>query len=380
MMSLMTRNRRFRIDNLVGIMKGRSIVEKNLNLKSFWPHLKSKRGIKTSTFDWKPITTSKGNLATIDYHLKIPNIRRFFLSLMILMPVISFFLGCWQVKRLHWKNELISKCENNLAFEPMATIPDVLDPAVIPDFEYRRFKVKGHFDYSQEIFLGPRIKNGNVGYLVITPFIRKNGKPILIERGWIAKEKIVPSTRDTGYLSHLAFPQGEIEIEALFRSMPLKSVLQFDHEPGSRLFTVHDIPVMAEQTGALPIYCQMIFDLTDKPEWRPQNSDSSSWKFWKKSDKQVVEEEDLKFIKSHSNDETLQYQEFEFIEQGVPVAQLPKLKFSNNHLQYLITWFGLAFCSAGLLIYSIVKKGKYSSAEKIISAKRQNLDQNFRER
>lgn len=334
------------------------------------------RGVKTSTVDWKPIRGSKGNLATIEYQSKMPILRKFFLSLMIGMPVISFALGCWQVKRMNWKAELIARCENALAAEPMDELPAVIDPAVVKDFEYRRFKAKGHFDYSQEMFLGPRIKNGVLGYLVITPFVRENGKPILVERGWIHKDKVVPETRNSGYLSHLAFPAGEIEIVALFRSMPERSGLQFDHTDGSRLFNVHDVPKMAEQSGALPIYCQMIYDLSDHIEWRHEKealplklSYLNPLRMFKSS----APATDALFIASYDDDETLQYQEFEFVNEGVPIAAHPKLSFSNNHLQYLITWFGLSFCSAIALGYSFYKKQRYSTADKLIDAKRKDM-------
>ena len=89
---------------------------------------------------------------------------------MIAMPVISFVLGCWQVKRLNWKANLIAKSENALVQPPIDHLPPVLDPEVIPEFEYRKFKVKGHFDYDQEMFLGPRIKDGTPGYLVENHF------------------------------------------------------------------------------------------------------------------------------------------------------------------------------------------------------------------
>ncbi|KAK6200318.1 mitochondrial protein [Scheffersomyces amazonensis] len=343
------------------------------------------RTIKTSTMDWKPIKTGKGNLAILEQQAKSPILRRTLLGLMIAMPVISFALGCWQVKRLQWKTELITKGENALAQPAIEELPPNIDPSIIEEFQYRRFKCKGHFDYSQEIFLGPRIKNGEMGYFVITPFIRSSGgKPILVERGWIHKDKVVPESRKKGYLSHLAFPQGEIEIEALFRVMPEKSYLQFDHKKGERLFHVYDVPEMAEQTGCLPIYCQMIHDLSDHPEWR-HNAEEA-----KKSSNNItslfglispttpkggeIEDEGLG---EYSDDVTMQYQEFEFIKQGVPIAPTPKIKYSNNHLQYLVTWFGLSLCSTICLIYAFMKKGNFSTAEKVIEAKRKQMKKSF---
>lgn len=349
-------------------------------------YLVPRRNVKTSTVDWKPIRGLQGDLATLEHQSKTPKLRKFFFALLIAMPVISFGLGCWQVKRLDWKVKLIAKNEKALAAPVIEDVPTNLDPTVIAEeFEYRKFKLKGRFDYQQEMFLGPRIRNGDVGYLVVTPFVRSDGgKPILIERGWIRKEKVIPTTRNTGYLSHLAMPQGEIEIVALFRKMPRKHALHFDHEEGSRLFHTPDVLGMAQLTGSLPIYAQMIYDLLEHPDWKAANekekaSHSNSGSGWKHlfSRKKPVDE-DTKFITDElEHDSTLNYQEIEFINEGVPLAHTAKVKLSNNHLQYLVTWFGLSFCSAGLLLWMFYKNKNYSSADKIIAAKRKDMKNKF---
>lgn len=338
-------------------------------------HTFSRRGVKTPTIDWKPIKSSVTNLSKAENQSKSPVFRKFILGLMIAMPVISFFLGCWQVKRLRWKVELISRSEHLLAEPPLEGLPANLDPSVILEFEFRRFKVKGHFDYDKELFLGPRLRNGELGYLLITPFVRSDGgDPILIERGWIQKEKVIPTRRARGYLAHLAMPQGEIEIEAMFRMMPKKSTLQYDHEPGSRLFHIPDVEAMAKETGSLPIYAQMMYSLKDQPDW--------------KSPEEVAETKTgLKWLglfsnkKDHSTehipvsetDSTMEWQEFEFFNQGVPIAAVPKVSFTNNHMQYLFTWFGVSIASTALLFYTFYKKKDLLSAEKVIEAKRREM-------
>lgn len=340
-----------------------------------------RRTVKTATTDWKPLTSSVTNLRTAEYQSKMPRLRKFFLGLMIAMPVVSFFLGCWQVRRLQWKVDLIKKCEDLLSKAPLEELPSELDPDVIPEFEYRRFKIKGHYDYSQEMFLGPRMRNGVVGYLVVTPFIRSaGGKPILVERGWISKEKVIPENRAHGYLSHLAFPQGEVELHGLFRVMPLRSSLQFEHEDGLRLFHVPDVPAMAEQLGALPVYCQAIYSLKDHPEWKSPDDlkHEREQLVWAKLLGTKKKDDDMHYLLTFAEkDATVEFQEFEFINQGVPVGTVPKVNFTNNHLQYLVTWFGLSFCLAGLLIYTFWKKRQFSSAEKIIEAKRQDMKKTF---
>lgn len=334
-----------------------------------------RRTVKTLTIDWNPIKTSKTNLTLVERQKKTPYLRKFVMGLMIAMPVISFFLGCWQVKRLEWKMDLIAKGENALAQPPIEKLPPNLDPESIKDFEYRRFRVKGHFDYDQEMFLGVRMREGTPGYLVVCPFIRSDGgKPILIERGWISKDKVIPDSRIGGPLEYMARPQGEIEIEAMFRIMPKKSSLQYEHEKGNRLFYVPDVEAMAEQSGSLPIYCQMLYDMSDKPEWKHNDKKSSLMDkilFFRKSNKESGDYIDFK----NDNDATLEHQELEFVNGGVPIGTLPKVKYTNNHLQYLVTWFSLSAASTILLVYNIIKKRKYLSAEKVIEEKRKNMKQ-----
>ncbi|EGV61335.1 surf-like protein [Yamadazyma tenuis] len=322
------------------------------------------RTVKTPTIDWKPIVTSKTNVTEAEIQSKHPVFRRVLLGLMIAMPVISFGLGCWQVKRLDWKTNLISQCEKQLAKPPMASLPPDLDPDAVKDFEYRRFYVKGKFDYSQEMFLGPRIRNGMAGYLVVTPFQRSDGgKPILVERGWISKEKVIPSTRENNYLSHLALPRGEIEIMAFFRNMPEKSSMQFDHQAGTRQFFMPDVAAMSLQAGTLPVYAQMVYDMADHPEWG--SGRLSRWWTW------------LQPRQQPQDDFEMQFQEFEFVKNGVPIGRVPKVTFTNNHLQYLATWFGVSIASSGLLAYQMYKSKKFAGADKVLEAKKKDMRQNW---
>lgn len=334
------------------------------------------RGVKTPTIDWHPIKSSVTNLAKAENQAKLPVFRKVILGLMIAMPIISFFLGCWQVRRLQWKMDLIAKCEHMLAAEPLDDLPAQLDPAAVADFEYRRFKVKGHFDYLRELFLGPRLKNGEVGYLLITPFVRSSGgEPILIDRGWIKKDRVIPATREKGYLLHLAMPQGEIEIEAMFRVMPAKSFIQYDHEPGSRLFHIPDVASMAKETGCLPVYAQMIYSLKDRDWEGPQTVEEEKKSWWKLGKAKRTE---ATHLPKDENDVTLEWQEFELINQGVPVGTIPKVTFTNNHMQYLVTWFGVSLASTALLVWGFLKKRNLRSAEKVIEAKRKDMKRTFR--
>lgn len=348
-------------------------------------HTTFKRSLKTSTFDWKPIRGAQGNLASIEHHSKTLNFRKFVLGLMIAMPIISFGLGCWQVKRLAWKSDLLALCENNLSRPPLQGLPPATDPKDMDKLQFRRFKARGHYIHSQEMFLGPRMHNGALGYLVITPFQQTDGQTFLVERGWISKDKVIPNTREGGYLLHLARPSGEVEINGVFRVMGEKLSLTFDHKDDARLFHSHDVASMALQLGASPIYSQLLYDLSylPKPSAKEAQAGSHKSKSWlsyiflkgeSKSQNQDLAETSLA---NQESDPTLVYQEFEFIDQGVPLGIHPKVRFSNNHAQYLVTWFGLSAASVVLLGWSFLRKRNSSSAERVIEAKRKDMGQNW---
>lgn len=340
------------------------------------------RSVKTSTLDWKPMKSKTTNLALKEIQERSPWLRKFFLGLMIAMPVVSFGLGCWQVQRLDWKTKLIARCEHAIALKP-GELPKDIDPSLIGDYEYRKVVLRGHFDYDNEMYLGPRFRDGEMGYLVVCPLIRSNGgEPILVERGWISKEKVIPSSRESGgYLQHLARPKGEIEVIAMLRVMPPKSYFQFSHEEGSRQFFIADVEAMAKQSGSLPVYCQAVYDLTDKPEWRSkeksneiEGTNKTGGKWLNLFSKEESGTSNARYMSDFEHqDATMEYQGFEFAKEGVPIGTIPKVNFKNNHVQYLVTWFGLSLFSGGLLIYSILKKGNAQGAEKMIEAKRKHM-------
>lgn len=60
-------------------------------------------------------------------------------------------------------------------------------------FAWRKVEVSGHYDHNKEIVLGPRTREGVLGYQVITPLVHTDdlGEPtsILVNRGHVAFAK-----------------------------------------------------------------------------------------------------------------------------------------------------------------------------------------------
>lgn len=95
------------------------------------------------------------------------------------------------------------------------------------ELEYRKVSVKGHFDHSQEMFISPRSlltkedRGGSLisvgrpapGCWVVTPFtLSDTGEKILVNRGWVPKNKKNPRTRVEGQI------YDEIELRGVVRS------------------------------------------------------------------------------------------------------------------------------------------------------------------
>lgn len=56
---------------------------------------------------------------------------------------------------------------------------------------FRTVILVGTFDYSRAIFLGPRVREGTLGYHVVVPLQRHTGGPdVLVDRGFVAEKMI----------------------------------------------------------------------------------------------------------------------------------------------------------------------------------------------
>lgn len=94
------------------------------------------------------------------------------------------------------------------------------------------------------------------GFLVVTPLERGDGaSTILVNRGWIAREKeSQESRRDTGGL-----PAGEVVVGGLLREPPQKNMFTPDSKPEDGRFYFMDIAEMAKLTGSQPVYMEETF-------------------------------------------------------------------------------------------------------------------------
>lgn len=164
-----------------------------------------------------------------------------------LIPVTAFILGTWQVQRLDWKTKLIAKLEDRLVRPPLP-LPPKIDPDVISEFDYRRVYARGRFRHDQEMLIGPRMHEGEEGFIVITPLERGEGEStVLVNRGWIARKLQDQKDRPLGV------PRGEVVVEGLLREPMKKNMFTPDNKPEEGKFYFPDVSQMAELTGSQPV-------------------------------------------------------------------------------------------------------------------------------
>lgn len=333
--------------------------------------------VKTPNIDWNPMTSQHD----LNNEGEQKTSHKVVFGLICLAPIVTFSLGVWQVKRLKWKTKLIAQAEDRLAYQPVVFPKGLTDDEVEKQLMYRKVYITGQFDYPQEVFVGPRLRDGRKGYTVVCPFILSNGDgDILVERGWVGESKVIPDSRK---LQHLSCPQGTITIECVVKMPHKKSSLQMEHEKGARLFEYVDAYAMSEELGTRHSYLQAVRSFCDRPEWRRVENLGKNAVEGEAGEKQKgvlaqiaslvsfgrkptensqlsLPELQKKQISELEKDQQsdVEFDEQQFVLAGVPIGQEPRIEYRNNHMQYLITWFSLSFASV-IFLYIMVKNKRW---------------------
>ncbi|XP_063392850.1 surfeit locus protein 1 [Cydia fagiglandana] len=180
---------------------------------------------------------------------------------LLVIPVSSFGLGCWQVYRLQWKLELIDilQAKSNSTPVPMPT-----DFSALEKMEYKPVKVKGEFLHDKEILIGPRalIDNEhqrfgslvsdpkkNQGWLVVTPFkLSDTGEVILVNRGWIHQSMRPKDKREPSMI------KGEVELTGVVRLTEKRAPFMPKNNPEKGSWFSRDLDAMSEHLGCAPVW------------------------------------------------------------------------------------------------------------------------------
>ena len=218
-------------------------------------------------------------------------------SLVMLAALVA--LGTWQVQRLHWKETLLATIDERIASDPH-TLEDIQTRLTSTgDIEYFPITVRGVYRHEGErhFFATHR---GQSGYFVYTPLELDGGRFIFVNRGFVPFDRKQPETRAEGQVD------GWLAVTGLAREGAAEkpSFIVPDNDPAKNIFYWKDLQAMAETAGvgAPDRYVPFFIDANDAPN-----------------------------------------------PGGLPVGGVTLIDLPNNHLQYAITWYGLALALCGVL-------------------------------
>ena len=210
--------------------------------------------------------------------MKIKSLDIFF----IFFVLILFSLGTWQTIRLKHKNNLIENLENNLKKNSIYFNSDISK-------EYTKVLIKKK-SLKPEVFLY-HLNKGEIGFKVIVPYEVNNTLVVLVDKGWVKKDKI-------NLIKKSLF--NESIIEGYTQKIKEKGLFTPDNNSKEDFIYFIDIDFLKKKLNK-NIYPLLIIQTS-------------------KTKKDIVDNN---------------YQ----------------IHLSNNHLQYAITWYGLALVTIIFFLY-----------------------------
>jgi len=237
----------------------------------------------------------------------------------LLLPAVIAFviligLGVWQIERKAWKEGLIADLTQRLAAPPHALPPtrDWPELSAAKD-EYRRVTFTAQFDNAREALVfasasafRPDVADAGPGYWVFTPARLADGSVVVVNRGFVPEARKNPQSRAEGEVS------GPVTVVGAMRWPDSRHWFTPADDPARNLWFTRDPAAIAGAKGlssVAPFYVEQ--EAPAPPGGLPQP--------------------------------------------GRLMVSLP-----DNHLQYALTWFGLAAVLAGSFIAWAAGSGRAS--------------------
>ncbi|CAN7562049.1 SURF1 family protein [Phyllobacterium sp. LjRoot231] len=204
---------------------------------------------------------------------------------------ILIALGTWQVERLYWKEGLLAEIEARTHAAPASLAEMEKIWVTERDVDYRTVTATGRFlnDRERHYFA---TYEGTSGFYVYTPLLLDDGRAVFINRGFVPYDKKNSVTRPEGKVER------QVTVTGLARN-PLfakPSSIVPDNDLVTNIYYWKDLPTMARQSGIAEDRLVPFFIDADKT---PNPG-------------------------------------------GLPVGGVTIIDLPNSHLQYAVTWYGLA--------------------------------------
>jgi surfeit locus 1 family protein len=209
-------------------------------------------------------------------------------------------LGTWQLQRLQWKEALIATIGERVAALPAPLAQVEAQFARTADIEYQPVTVSGTLRHDSERHFFATWQ-GQSGFFVYTPLRLDDGRFVFVNRGFVPYDRKDPMTRQQGLIG------GEITLTGLARAAldEKPSAIVPDNQPETNIFYWKDIETMAASAG-LPAAADVVPFFVDAGDAPTPG--------------------------------------------GLPIGGVTIIDLPNNHLQYAMTWYGLAAALLAVLV------------------------------
>jgi len=200
-------------------------------------------------------------------------------------------LGLWQLQRLHWKLALIEHIAERV-HAPPTPIERVLasSPAELADAEYTHVALRGRFRHEAERYLYATAE-GDWGWDVITPLELEDGRKVLVNRGYVPRARKDRATRAAGLSDDVITVTGLLRVT-----------------PGGH------------------------------PWWMPAGDPAKGEWFWPEIGAMAA----TMYSEGRPPVTSFYIDADPIAGAAPPVGGATKLDLPNRHLEYALTWFGLA--------------------------------------
>jgi surfeit locus 1 family protein len=218
-------------------------------------------------------------------------------------------LGNWQMRRLAWKEGLIAAIAERTHAAPVS-------PADAEhrgeDIQYFRVKARGKLLNDKELHFYAFDEKDGVGWHVLTPLQLADGAVVFVNRGFVPDELKDAAKRKAGE------PAGEVEIVGLVRKPETAGSFTPANDVAKNVWYRRDLPGMS--AAVLGTDRARLLPFVIDAELEPRNPG------------------------------------------GWPRGGVTRLELPNRHLEYALTWYGLAAALIGVFAAFAVSRWRLPRA------------------
>jgi surfeit locus 1 family protein len=169
--------------------------------------------------------------------------------------------------------------------------------------------LRGKWDHSHSIHLGPRVLDGTNGFHLITPLVRTNGSTVLVDRGFISERAAAKKKYPT--------PDEVVEVHGMLRESQACNNFTPDNNPKKGEWYWADVAAMADYAGGESSNVQAVLVEEIFGEFFVCSTSFEMSRL---------------LTEGHAGDAAMR------MSNGVPIGKVPIVDIRNAHASYVATW------------------------------------------